>query len=114
MKKNPKEVQEGHEKEAQEPSTQDEQALAATIDATSSKENTALPKLVIHLTVPMIPVVNTKRKKGKNSRELKRPRKVLTVLANKQLQSDRQCDVHLINPPANPSEHFTHNVPHPK
>ena len=62
----------------------------------------------------MIIMIKMKRKKGKNSGTLKKSQKVLAALVNTYLQIDRQCNIHLINPPADSGKHFTYTTQYPK
>ena len=62
----------------------------------------------------MIPMIKMKRKKGKSSGALKKPRKVLVALIDAQLEIDKQRGIHLITPTSNPDEQFTYHVPNPK
>ena len=65
-------------------------------------------------TVPVIPLIKTKRKKGKNSGALKKTRKVLAALVDAQLKINKQQGIHLIKPPADPNKEFTYYAPNPK
>ena len=62
----------------------------------------------------MIPVIETKRKKGKNGGALKKSRKVLAALVNAQLKINRQQGINLIKPPSDPNEQYTYYGPNPK
>ena len=112
-------MQEGHEQEVHKVPAPDKHALTTTVDAAPCKENTPSPTLllchtVLQPTVTMIPMIKTKRKKGKYSQVLKKSWKVLTTLVNMQLHIDRQCDIHLIKPTEDPSKHSTYNKPYPQ
>ena len=48
------------------------------------------PTLLVQPTLPVIPTIKTKRRKGKNSGALKKSRKVLASLVNAQLTIDKQ------------------------
>jgi hypothetical protein len=108
------EVQEGNEQEEHEAPVPGEQVPTATTEAAPSKENIPPSTGPVQPTVAMIPMIKTKRKKGKNSGAFKKSRKVLAALVNAQLQIDRQHCVHLIKKMAEPSKQFTYSAPHPK
>ena len=62
----------------------------------------------------MIPMIKTKRNKGKGSGTLKKSRKVLAALVDTQLIIDKQQGIQLIKPPSDPNKQFTHYAPNPK
>ena len=60
----------------------DEHAPRATMGTAPSTENTAPSTLLMQPTVSMIPMITTKRKKGKISRAWKKSRTVLSALVD--------------------------------
>ena len=91
-----------------------EQALPATTGTAPSKEKASPLMGLMQPTLSMIPMIRSKRKKGKNGGALKKSRKVLAALVKAQIQIDRQHGVYLIKSTADPSKQFTYTAPHPK
>ena len=69
MKTIQEEIQEGHN-----------QAPTVNVDVTPSNEN-ILPPLLMQPTSPMIPMIKTKKRKGKGSGALKKSQKVVESIA---------------------------------
>ena len=90
------------------------QTPTTPVQNTSPSKSVPPPVLLIQSTLPMIPTIKTKQRKGKNSRALKKPRKVLVALVNTQLTIDKQRGIHLITLTSNPNEQFTYHAPNQK
>ena len=90
------------------------QTPTAPVGDNSTNKNVLPPTLLIQPTIPMIPMIKIKIKKGKNRGALKKLRKVLAALVDTQLTIDKQQGIHLIKPPSDPNEQFTYYAPNPK
>ena len=71
---------------------------------TGPSKNVPPPTLLIQPTLPVIPTIKPKQRKGKNSGALKKSRKILAALVDTQLTIDKQQGIHLIKPLSNPNE----------